>query len=136
MPAFKITRQVGNPDFVCFVHSELATTSFHAANTVAIIHVVVVTNAICLTKLDRDRARNSSWLRARIFTPVLSTIQVTVRFCSVPPQFRGRKPWVWPEASQLSSPSPNLTRGLPARRRFRVLPFRKSTIHLQTSMSS
>ncbi|GFT19198.1 uncharacterized protein TNCV_303261 [Trichonephila clavipes] len=23
----------------------------------------------------------------------LSTIQVTVRFCSVPPQFRGRKPW-------------------------------------------
>ncbi|GFX11208.1 hypothetical protein TNCV_4424671 [Trichonephila clavipes] len=71
-------------------------------------------------------------------TPIVSrsTIQVTVRFCSVLPQFRGRTLWGWSKASQLSSPSTNLTRGLKARRLFRVPPCRKGTIHLQTSMSS
>ncbi|GFW15115.1 hypothetical protein TNCV_172621 [Trichonephila clavipes] len=43
-------------------------------------------------------------------------MQVTVRFCLVPPQFRRRKPW----GCHLSSPSTNLTRGLSARRLFRV----------------
>ncbi|GFW62226.1 hypothetical protein TNCV_4421151 [Trichonephila clavipes] len=47
-------------------------------------------------------------------------MQVTVRFCSVPPQFRGRKPWGWLGASHLSSSSTNHTRGLAARRLFRV----------------
>ncbi|GFT50890.1 hypothetical protein TNCV_1148171, partial [Trichonephila clavipes] len=61
-------------------------------------------------------------------------MHVTVRFGSVPPQFRGRKPWGWPGASHLSST--NHTRGLVARRLFRVPPCRKGTIHLQTSMSS
>ncbi|GFT05267.1 hypothetical protein TNCV_123031 [Trichonephila clavipes] len=36
----------------------------------------------------------------------------------------------------LSSPSINLTRGLAARRLFRVPPCHAGTIHLQTSMSS
>ncbi|GFV02397.1 uncharacterized protein TNCV_1023251 [Trichonephila clavipes] len=66
----------------------------------------------------------------------LSTMQVTMCFFSVPPQFRGRKPWGWSGASHLSSPSINHTRGLAARRLFRVPPCRKGTIHLQTSMSS
>ncbi|GFU36189.1 hypothetical protein TNCV_191941 [Trichonephila clavipes] len=61
-------------------------------------------------------------------------MQVTVRFGSVPPQFRGRTLWGWSEASHLSSTYH--TRGLAARRLFRVLPCRKDTIHLQTSMSS
>ncbi|GFW68557.1 hypothetical protein TNCV_529121 [Trichonephila clavipes] len=47
-------------------------------------------------------------------------MQVTVRFCSVPPQFRERKPWGWSGASHLSFPSTNHTRGLAARRLFRV----------------
>ncbi|GFS91299.1 hypothetical protein TNCV_1307061 [Trichonephila clavipes] len=42
----------------------------------------------------------------------------------------------WSEASQLSSPSTNLTRELAARWLFRVPPCHKSTIHLQTSMLS
>ncbi|GFU22862.1 hypothetical protein TNCV_4966081 [Trichonephila clavipes] len=63
-------------------------------------------------------------------------MQVTIRFCSVPPQFRGRKPWGWPGTSHLSSSSNNHTRGLTARRLFRVPPCHKGTIHLQTSMSS
>ncbi|GFT14434.1 hypothetical protein TNCV_4004101 [Trichonephila clavipes] len=63
-------------------------------------------------------------------------MQVTVRFCSVPPHFRGRTPWAWSGASHLSSPSTNHTRGLAARRLFRVPPCRKDTIHLQISMSS
>ncbi|GFU55147.1 hypothetical protein TNCV_426511 [Trichonephila clavipes] len=63
-------------------------------------------------------------------------MQVTVRFCSVPPQFRGRKPRRWPGDSHLSSPFTNHTRGLATRRLFRVPPCRKDTIHLQTSISS
>ncbi|GFX05707.1 acetoacetyl-CoA synthetase [Trichonephila clavipes] len=42
----------------------------------------------------------------------------------------------WSGASRLSSTSTNLTRGLEARRLFRVPPCRKGTIHLQTSVSS
>ncbi|GFU64968.1 hypothetical protein TNCV_4460311 [Trichonephila clavipes] len=63
-------------------------------------------------------------------------MQVTVRFCSVLPQFRRRKPWGRSGASHLSSPPTNHTRGLAAQRLFRVPPCRKDTIHLQTSMSS
>ncbi|GFV25952.1 hypothetical protein TNCV_2001201 [Trichonephila clavipes] len=63
-------------------------------------------------------------------------MQVTVRFCSVPPQFRGRKPWRWSGASHLNSPYTNHPRGLAARRLFRVPPCRKATIYLQISMSS
>ncbi|GFY02989.1 hypothetical protein TNCV_979941 [Trichonephila clavipes] len=63
-------------------------------------------------------------------------MQMTVRICSVPPQFRGRTPWRWSGTSHLSSLSTHLTRGLVARRLFRVPPCRESTIHLQTSMPS
>ncbi|GFX40487.1 hypothetical protein TNCV_1412971 [Trichonephila clavipes] len=45
--------------------------------------IVVVTYATCLTKSGRG-PRNSSRLGARCYE---------VRFSSVPPQFRGRKPW-------------------------------------------
>ncbi|GFT12906.1 hypothetical protein TNCV_5096001 [Trichonephila clavipes] len=40
MPTFKITRQVGNPDFACDIHAELAImclVSYYVASTVAII---------------------------------------------------------------------------------------------------
>ncbi|GFX45068.1 hypothetical protein TNCV_3431161 [Trichonephila clavipes] len=47
-------------------------------------------------------------------------MQVTVRFGSIPPQIRGRTLWGWSEVSHLSSPSTNLTRGIAARRLFRV----------------
>ncbi|GFU05523.1 hypothetical protein TNCV_3291601 [Trichonephila clavipes] len=63
-------------------------------------------------------------------------MQVTARFCSVPTQFRGRKPCGCPGPYHLFSPSPNHTRRLAARRPFRVSPYRKGIIHLQTSMSS
>ncbi|GFU37739.1 hypothetical protein TNCV_1466091 [Trichonephila clavipes] len=53
-------------------------------------------------------------------------MQVTERFCSVPPQFRARKPWGWSGSSHLSSPSTNHTRGLVARRLFRVPPAAKA----------
>ncbi|GFV21708.1 hypothetical protein TNCV_164391 [Trichonephila clavipes] len=63
-----------------------------------------------------------------------------MRFSEIPPQFRGRTPW-WcgrgmSGTSHLSFPSTNLTRGLAARRLFRVFPSRKFTLHLQASMSS
>ncbi|GFV53040.1 hypothetical protein TNCV_4643991 [Trichonephila clavipes] len=45
-------------------------------------------------------------------------------------------PWGRSKPSHLSSLSTNLTRGLAARRLFRVFPSRESTIHSQTSMSS
>ncbi|GFW36709.1 uncharacterized protein TNCV_1220411 [Trichonephila clavipes] len=62
---------------------------------------------------------------------------MTVRFYSVPPQFRGRKPGEGGAvASHFSFPSTNVTRGLAARRLFKVPPCRKCSIHLQTSMSS
>ncbi|GFX62239.1 hypothetical protein TNCV_3306131 [Trichonephila clavipes] len=62
---------------------------------------------------------------------------MTVRFSSVPPQFRRNAPWgLGSDASHLPSPSTNLTRGLTTRRIFRVPPYSKGTIHLQTSMTS
>ncbi|GFS56002.1 hypothetical protein TNCV_2564481 [Trichonephila clavipes] len=80
--------------------------------------VVVETNATCLTLSDRG-PRNSSRPRTKTLrlslALVLSTMQVTVRFCSVSSQFRGRKTWGCTGASHLSSPSTNLTRGLAAR---------------------
>ncbi|GFW13618.1 hypothetical protein TNCV_1210841 [Trichonephila clavipes] len=63
-------------------------------------------------------------------------MQVTVRFCSVPPQFRGEHSGGGSGVSHLSSSSPNHTRRLAARPLFRVPPCRKDTIHLQISMSS
>ncbi|GFV39900.1 hypothetical protein TNCV_1850371 [Trichonephila clavipes] len=42
----------------------------------------------------------------------------------------------WSGASHLSSSSTNLTRGLRARRLFRVHPCREGTVHLQASMPS
>ncbi|GFX10360.1 hypothetical protein TNCV_1867551 [Trichonephila clavipes] len=55
---------------------------------------VVVTNTTCLRMSDRD-PRNSSQQSARC-TPVLSvalsTIQVILRFRSVPPNFEGEHP--------------------------------------------
>ncbi|GFT06503.1 hypothetical protein TNCV_3356291 [Trichonephila clavipes] len=44
--------------------------------------------------------------------------------------------WGWSGASHLPTPSTNHTRGLVARRLFKVSPCFKGTIHLQTSMSS
>ncbi|GFY23743.1 hypothetical protein TNCV_1630251 [Trichonephila clavipes] len=49
------------------------------------------------------------------FSAALSTIKVTVRFSSVPPQFRGRTLWEG-QGLPLSSPFTNLTRGIAARR--------------------
>ncbi|GFX91639.1 hypothetical protein TNCV_3682251 [Trichonephila clavipes] len=63
-------------------------------------------------------------------------MQMTERFSLVSPQFRGRTPWGWSGAYHLSSPSTNLTRGLAARRLFKVLPCREGTMHSQISMSS
>ncbi|GFU70819.1 hypothetical protein TNCV_3667861 [Trichonephila clavipes] len=54
-----------------------------------------------------------------------STPQMTERFGPVSPQFRERTPWRWSRASHLSSPSTDLTRGLGARRLFRVPPCRE-----------
>ncbi|GFS95166.1 hypothetical protein TNCV_2705121 [Trichonephila clavipes] len=52
----------------------------------------------------------------------LITIQITVRFSSVPPpQYGGR---TWSGVYHLSSPATNLTRGLAALRPFRVPPCR------------
>ncbi|GFW31806.1 hypothetical protein TNCV_5039761 [Trichonephila clavipes] len=57
-------------------------------------------------------------------------MQVTIRFCLVPPQFRARKTWGG------QRPSTNLARRLAAQWLFRVPPCHEGTIHLQTSMSS
>ncbi|GFV29391.1 hypothetical protein TNCV_438101 [Trichonephila clavipes] len=93
---------------------------------------------------DRQRPnrgpRNSSWQRAKwrlLFAVALSTIQVgdsTIWLVSTPilrEDTRG-----WSGASHLSTPSTNHTRGLAARRLFRVPPCCKGIIHLQTSMST
>ncbi|GFV83325.1 hypothetical protein TNCV_1900511 [Trichonephila clavipes] len=63
-------------------------------------------------------------------------MQVTVRSAQFHPNLEGEDPSEWSGASHLSSPSTNHTRGLVARRLFRVPPCRKGSIHLQTSMSS
>ncbi|GFU65777.1 hypothetical protein TNCV_5059111 [Trichonephila clavipes] len=66
----------------------------------------------------------------------LSTIQVTVRFLAcLHPNFEREHP-EGSGVSHLSSSSTNITRGLAARSLFRLPPYHKSTIHLQTSMTS
>ncbi|GFW63766.1 hypothetical protein TNCV_3743741 [Trichonephila clavipes] len=63
-------------------------------------------------------------------------MQVTVRFCTVSPQFRGRKPCGWP-GPPTSLPFPPTTReDLWLYGYLESTPCRKGTIHLQTSMSS
>ncbi|GFU69306.1 hypothetical protein TNCV_3209701 [Trichonephila clavipes] len=70
-------------------------------------------------------------------TLALSTMQVTVKFCSVPPQFRGRKPWGWLGASHLSALQPTTREDLQLDGYLRVPPpCRKGSIHLQTSTFS
>ncbi|GFT82617.1 hypothetical protein TNCV_1634021 [Trichonephila clavipes] len=72
MNTFKITRQVGNPDFQRVVGADLATMGFlscNEANTTAIICVVVVENATYLRVSDRS-PRNSFCERSRC-TPVV-----------------------------------------------------------------
>ncbi|GFT29528.1 hypothetical protein TNCV_2020891 [Trichonephila clavipes] len=61
-------------------------------------------------------------------------MQVTVRFCSVPPQFRGRKPWEWP-GPPTSLPLPSTIQEDLQLDGYLESPCRKGTIHLQTSMS-
>ncbi|GFT13047.1 hypothetical protein TNCV_431601 [Trichonephila clavipes] len=75
-----------------------------------------------------------SWLLdhdSKLRAVALGTIQVTVRFGSIPPQFGGRTLCVWSEASHLSSPSTNLMRGLTPRWVFRV-----SSCRAQATVSS
>ncbi|GFT99613.1 hypothetical protein TNCV_114901 [Trichonephila clavipes] len=62
------------------------------------------------TALD-PRPRNSSW-QVVTCTPAvaLSTIQVTVRFSSAPPHFRGRTPWGGGQGSPTSLPLPPTSR--------------------------
>ncbi|GFU41096.1 DDE_3 domain-containing protein [Trichonephila clavipes] len=84
-----------------------------------------------LSSLSCDMRQASKCAMCESFT------QVTVRFCSVPPQFRGRKPWGWLGASHLSSPSANHTRGLAARWLCRIPPMPQTHYtFFQTSMSS
>ncbi|GFT06006.1 hypothetical protein TNCV_4352371 [Trichonephila clavipes] len=83
--------------------------------------------------------RNLSWQRAKSrlsLAIALSTVQVTERFSSVLPQFRGKTPWGWSGAFHLPSHSTNLMRGLASRWLFKVPPCHEGTINLQTSMSS
>ncbi|GFX70066.1 hypothetical protein TNCV_4615041 [Trichonephila clavipes] len=94
-------------------------------------------NATCLTKLDRGPT-NSSRLRARIFTPVVSlsfehyTGDSTILFGSTLNLKREN-----PGGGQGLSPFfPFHMRGLAARWLFKVPLCCKSTVHLQTSMSS
>ncbi|GFU57784.1 hypothetical protein TNCV_1281331 [Trichonephila clavipes] len=97
----------------------------------------VVTNATCLTKSDQG-PRNSSWLRARIFTPVVSLCfehhagySMILLGSTLSLRENNLREGQGPPTS-----STNHTRGLAARRLFRVPPCREGTIHLQTSMSS
>ncbi|GFW24055.1 hypothetical protein TNCV_4950991 [Trichonephila clavipes] len=82
--------------------------------------------------LDCVRSRPTKFIVAvdvRLSLAVaLRTLQVTVRFSSVPPKFWGRIPWGghWPPST--------LTRGLAARRLFRFPSCREGTIHLHTSV--
>ncbi|GFY09599.1 hypothetical protein TNCV_380941 [Trichonephila clavipes] len=74
---------------------------------------VVVVNATCLTYSDRG-PRNSSWVEPRGFpqNSVVSRRLGSCLFCS--------EKQAWAQASHLSSPAPNRTRGLAARRLLRV----------------
>ncbi|GFV51656.1 hypothetical protein TNCV_1320121 [Trichonephila clavipes] len=66
----------------------------------------------------------------------LSTKQLTVRFSRFHLNFEVVYPLRWSGTFHLFFPSTNLTRGLVTRRLFRVPPFHKGIIHLQTSMPS
>ncbi|GFV31594.1 transposable element Tcb2 transposase [Trichonephila clavipes] len=82
--------------------------------------------------------RNSSRLRARFLRLTLALAyehhagDSTILLSST--RISRKNTLEWSGDSHLSSPSTNLTRGLAARRLFRVPPYRKGTIHLQTSM--
>ncbi|GFS86219.1 hypothetical protein TNCV_660981 [Trichonephila clavipes] len=65
----------------------------------------------------------------------LRMIQVIERFISVSPNLEREHSGGGQGTADLSSPSTNLTRGLAARRLFKV-PYHKGTIHLKTSTSS
>ncbi|GFS87283.1 myosin-I heavy chain [Trichonephila clavipes] len=94
----------------------------------------VVANATCLTVSDRG-PRNSSWQRAEC-TPVVSCIfehhvgDSTTWLCSSPVLRES----ILEVGDQ--GPPTNLTRGIAARRLFRVPPCRTGTIHVQTSLPS
>ncbi|GFT85951.1 hypothetical protein TNCV_3255931 [Trichonephila clavipes] len=63
-------------------------------------------------------------------------MQVTVRFCSAPPQFRWRKPW-GDQGPRTFLPLPPTSReDLRLNGHLEYPSCRKDTIHLQTSMSS
>ncbi|GFV43567.1 hypothetical protein TNCV_1690111 [Trichonephila clavipes] len=66
----------------------------------------------------------------------LSTIQVTIQFSWFHPNPEGENPRKGPEAFKLFFPSTNLTRGLAARRLFRVPHGAKIRYIWQTSMPS
>ncbi|GFV48103.1 hypothetical protein TNCV_3027861 [Trichonephila clavipes] len=101
--------------------------------------IVVVTNATCLTMSDRG-PRNSSWQRATCTHVVIRSFEHhpgdSLFWLCPTPILRENTLWMARGASHLYSPSIYLTRGLVARRLFRVPPCRKGTLHLQTSMSS
>ncbi|GFV61553.1 hypothetical protein TNCV_4543851 [Trichonephila clavipes] len=81
---------------------------------------------------DRQRPdqgpRNSPWQWAKGRLSLAVALS-TERFSSVSLQFRGRTPWGWSGASNLSSPTTNLTRGFAARRIFKV-PHAAKALHI------
>ncbi|GFW01034.1 uncharacterized protein LOC103524116 [Trichonephila clavipes] len=83
-------------DYFLWLYVKSAKTGETGNKDLCVVLCWVVTNDTCLTKSGRG-PRNSLRLRARILRLLLalalSTMQVTRRFCLVPLQFRGRKPW-------------------------------------------
>ncbi|GFU26086.1 hypothetical protein TNCV_5105441 [Trichonephila clavipes] len=81
---------------------------------------------------SKPRLYNSSFELASMTTRLLGQND----FALFQPNFEGEQtPFGWSGTTHLSSSSTNLTRGLAARRVFKVPPCREGTIHLQASMS-
>ncbi|GFS85926.1 hypothetical protein TNCV_1219241 [Trichonephila clavipes] len=79
----------------------------------SVIHRIIVSGASCTSVVTRSFKHHTGD----------STI-----FGSVPPQFRGRTPWSWSEASQPHERTIGSTAKVP--------PCNEDNLHLQTSMSS
>ncbi|GFX41066.1 hypothetical protein TNCV_2217641 [Trichonephila clavipes] len=98
------------------------------------VYSLLVANATCLT-VSYQGPRNLSGVRANC-TSVVSFSFGQYDLARFNPNFEGEQHWRWLGTDHLSSPSSNLTRGLVARRLFRVPLCRKDSLHLKTYMPS
>ncbi|GFV83389.1 RNase H domain-containing protein [Trichonephila clavipes] len=103
----------------------------------SVYHILIDCSVFNRHRIEVNEIHHDTRLDARqSLAEALSTIQVTIRFSSVPPQFEGDTLGEGSGASHLCYPSTDLTTGVAGRWLFPVPPCREGTIHLQTRVFS